>query len=393
MSLAPVPGAVAAGVVALLLHASPAAAAELKVASDEELRAAVARLRAGDTLLVAPGEYRGGLSLRGLEGTAKAPTVIAGSDPNNPPVFVGGGTAWQFSDCIHLTVRSIAVRGCTGNGINVDDAGTFDTPLHHVTIEDVTITDTGPRGNHDALKMSGIAQFVVRRCRFEGWGGSAIDMVGCRDGVVEDCRFQGKEGFSGDSGVQMKGGTSDVLVQTSFFDGAGQRAINLGGSTGLEYFRPKPGQFEAERITVAGNRFVGGVTPVAFVSSDGGRFVRNTVVHPEKWVARILQEQRAPGFLACRNGVFEENLVVFDGRVGTFVNVGPDTAPETFVFRHNAWFRADGASRPTLPTPESDGVVGVDPKLEAVGTPEMRATSRDARLSGIGADAYVRPAR
>ena len=59
----------------------------------------------------------------------------------------------------------------------------------------MTILETGPKGNHDALKMSGVDHFTVRKCHFEAWGGSGIDMVGCHHGVVEDCTFVGREGF------------------------------------------------------------------------------------------------------------------------------------------------------------------------------------------------------
>jgi len=47
------------------------------------------------------------------------------------------------------------------------------------------------------------------------------------------------------------------------------------------------------------------------------------------------------------------------------VNVGPGTAPDTFRFAGNVWFCEDrpDQSRPRLPTPEKDGLVGVDPQL------------------------------
>lgn len=367
---------------------------QVRVGSSAELRAALADLKPGTTLLLAPGEYSGGLFLRGVAGTEAARVVIRGSDPARPPLFTGGGgTAWMLSDCSYLTLSHLAVRGYSGNGINVDDGGTFDTPARHLVLENLTITETGPRGNHDALKLSGLDDFTVRGCRFEGWGGSAIDMVGCHRGVIEDCRFSGREGFSQANAVQMKGGSSDILVQTSVFREAGERAINLGGSTGLAYFRPKPGEYEASRITVSGNRFHGSLAPVAWVNADGGRFVQNTIVNPGRWVLRILQENRSPGFKPCRGGVFAENLVVYDGQVASVVNVGPDTAPETFTLRRNAWFRTRGESRPSFPVPETDGVYGVDPVLQGGEDTPVRVTSRDVRLQGIGADAYVRPAK
>ena len=314
--------------------------------------------------------------------------MIRGSDPQRPPVFAGGSQAFHLIDCAHVTLRDVTVRGCSGNGINVDDGGTYDTPAHHIVIENVTIEDTGPRGNHDGLKLSGVDDFVVRGSRFAGWGGSAIDMVGCHDGVIEDCRFEGKSGFSQASAIQVKGGSRNVLVQANYFVDAGARSINLGGSTGLRFFRPQGATFEAEDIAVAGNRFVGGTAPVAFVNARNGRVVRNTIYLPEKWVIRILQEMTGDRFKPCQAGTFERNLVVFDRRVRTFVNIGPDTSPETFIFRGNAWYQVDGRTRPRLPAPEKAGVYQLDPKLENAGTPEMRVRSMDRRLRDVGADGY-----
>jgi len=373
---------------ALALLGASAHSADRTVRSPSELRAALADVKPGAVILIAPGEYGPGFDLRSVAGTPSAPILIRAADPKNPPTFTGGRVAWSLSDCAYVTLRGLTVRGSTGNGLNIDDGGTVQTPAHHIVIEDVTVLDVGPRGNLDGLKMSGVDDFIVRRCRFEGWGGSAIDMVGCHRGVVEDSRFTGKDGFTQSNAVQMKGGSSDILVQTSVFDRAGERAINLGGSTGLPYFRPAPGEYEASRITVAGNRFLGSLSPVAWVSADGGHVYRNTIQLPDRWVARVLQEQTAPQFKPCRGGVFEQNLVIFDRRLAAFVNVGPNTAPGTFIFRKNAWFHTDGNARPNLPTPEQDGVYQVDPKLDRPAHPEARVTSPDPRLKGVGADHY-----
>lgn len=373
----------------LCLLATPAYAAKQTIRNAAELRAALPKLKPGTTLSLATGEYGGGYFLEKISGTAAAPIVIQAADPKNPPVFSKGKTSWQLSDCNYLTLRGLVIRGFTENGLNIDDGGSLETPSRHILVEEVRIEEIGPRGNHDGLKLSGVDDFVIRRCRFEGWGGSAIDIVGCHRGVVEACRFTGKEGFSQDNAVQMKGGTSDVLVHTSLFDHPGERGINLGGSTGLQFFRPAPpGQYEASRITVAGNRFLGGGCAVAWVSADGGRVYRNTILFPEHWVLRILQEQTAPGFQPCQGGVFEENLVVTDRRVATTVNVGPNTAPESFRFQKNVWFQTDGDRRPNLPSPEKAGVYQVDPRLDRPTSIEARATSTDARLKGIGADYY-----
>lgn len=331
-------------------------AREIPIADSAELRAAVADLTPGTTLALKPGVYEGGLDLRGVAGTAEAPVVIRGAEPNHPPVFRKGGTAIHLSDCCYLTLSHIRVEGFPGNGINVDDGGSFETPAHHLVLENVTILETGPKGNHDALKMSGVDQFAIRRCHFEAWGGSGIDMVGCHHGVVEDCTFTGRAGFSQDNAVQLKGGTQDVLVQCCLFRKAGQRSINLGGSTGLEFFRPNVQDHEATRITVAGNRFEECMAPIAWVTADGGHVHHNTIVLPDRWVLRILQETSDPRFKPCHGGAFEDNLVIYDSRAQMFVNVGPRTAPETFVFRHNVWCDTNSGRKPALPVTEEDGV-------------------------------------
>ena len=344
---------------------SPVRAAEIRVADSGQLRAAIAQLAPGTTLLPAPGVYEGGLYLEKVTGTENAPVVIAGQNANDPPVFRGGGTALHLADGSYVTLRNLQVEGSPGNGINIDDGGSFDTPAHHIVLENVTILKTGPQGNHDALKMSGVDRFTVRRCHFEAWGGSAIDMVGCHHGVVEDCTFVGREGFSQDNAVQLKGGTSDVLVQRCSFTNAGQRAINIGGSTDLQFFRPSVGDYEVKDITIAGNCFTGSLAPVAWVTADGGHVHHNTIVLPDKWVLRILQETSDPRFKPCHGGLFEHNLVIYDSRVQVFVNVGVGTAPETFQFRRNVWCDVEGCRKPQLPTPEEDGAYLCDIGAEA----------------------------
>ncbi len=367
--------------------AARASAAEqvVQVADDGALRTALSRAHPGVRIRIAPGSYRPGIYVSGLRGTEQAPIVIEGARPEAPPLFEGGNEAWHLSDCAYVTLRHIAVRGQTRNGINVDDGGTFDTPAHHIRLEHLRVSDIGPNGNYDAIKLSGVDDFAVLGCRIEGWGGQAVDMVGCHRGVIEECRFRGKEGFSQSAGPQAKGGSSQITIRRCWFEGPVARAVNLGGSTGMAFFRPRGAQYEAKDITVEGCTFVGGEAPVAFVGVDGAQVRYNTIYRPEKWVLRILQETTAPGFVRCRNGRFEHNLVVFRrADVGVFVNIGPNTQPETFVFARNWWYCEDrpAASRPQLPTAESGGVYGLDPRLAR---PEDGLRPTKPQAAGYGA--------
>lgn len=292
-----------------------------------------------------------------VHGEHRRAIVITGADPKRPPKF----RSWQFSKVSHLRIAHVEFVGSQTNGLNIDDGGGA-VPSRNVALEHVVVTDL-PKGNHDGIKLSGVEEFVVRDCRIERWGGSGIDMVGCHRGLIEAVTLSD----GGDNGIQAKGGSSDITIRRCRFNRPGQRGVNLGGSTGLPYFRPKDAAWEARNLTVEGCVFVGGIAAVAFVGVDGALCRFNTLVRPERWAFRILQETTGDRFVPCRNGRFEDNLIVFSSTWASGgVNVGPHTLPETFRFARNHWFCADRpqASRPALPTQEVDGIYGVDPQLE-----------------------------
>lgn len=360
-----------------------------RVADDAALRAALRQARPGTRILIAAGRYAPGVFLRDMHGTAAAPIVIEGEDPKNPPLFEGGGTAWQLSDCSYLTLRNLSVRGQRHNGINIDDGGTFDTPAHHLVLEDLRVAEIGPSGNFDGIKLSGVDDFVVRGCTVEGWGGQAVDMVGCHRGVIEGCTFRGRKGFSQHTGPQAKGGSSDITIRRCLFVEAGGRAVQMGGSTGMAYFRPPTARYEAKDIRVEGCVFVGSDAPVAFTGADSSVFRYNTIYRPTRWILRILQETTAPGFVPCRRGRFEHNLIVFRrSELSTWVNIGPNTQPESFVFARNWWFCEDRpeTSKPVLPAAETGGVYGIDPKL--ADPHRNRFEPQNAQAAAFGASAW-----
>ncbi len=364
------------------------AAEPVRVTDDASLRAALREAAAGTVIRLAPGRYQPGVFADNLQGTPERPIVIEGEDAARPPLFEGGKVGWQLSDCAHLVLRNIAVRGQQVNGINIDDGGSYDTPSQHLVLDKLQISEIGPRGNFDGIKLSGVDDFVVRDCTLDGWGGQAIDMVGCHRGTIEGCTFQGREGFSQDAGPQTKGGSSQIAIRGCLFVNAGGRAVNVGGSTGLAYFRPRGARYEAKDILVEGCVFAGSQAPVAFVGVDGAVVRYNTFFRPDKWVLRILQETTEPGFAACRNGRFERNLIVFRrAGVAIQVNIGPHTSPETFVFADNLWYCEDRpqASRPDLPAAETGGVYGIDPQVADLEQNRLRPQNPQAAQYGASA--------
>jgi len=343
----------------LLLH-SLASAADFTVHTPEELRAALPKLAEGDTLRIGPGEYPGGHHVSGI-----AKLTITALDPERRPVFVGGGNAWHFSRCPGLSVSHLEIRGQTGNGINLDDGGDLEHPVEGITLSQLEIRDIGPQGNCDGIKGSGLVNLTIRDCLIEGWGGQGIDLVGCHRSLITGCRLVGKEGFSASAGVQCKGGCSEIVVEKCRFRNAGERPLNLGGSTGLAYFRPPGARHEATNLIARENEIEGGLCAAAFVGADGAEFSNNTILFPGRWIFRILQETKEPGFFPCRNVRVSDNRIVFRrAEIRSEANVGGGTAPETFVFEGNRWFAEDRpeASKPQLPVEEKGGIYGTDPR-------------------------------
>jgi Protein of unknown function (DUF1565). len=336
---------------------------------------AAAQATPGTSIIVAPGTYSGGMFIDGLAGTAQAPIWIGGAPGQARPVLQGGTNAVQFSRARYVVLHDMEVRGSTGNGINCDDGGQVNTPgaSGFLVFRNLFIHDIGAGGNNDALKLSGIDDFWVLECEFAraggGASGSLIDMVGCHRGVIAHNHF----GQASANAIQAKGGTSQIDILRNRFEESGERCINIGGSTGFEFFRPplsttQPNA-EAREVRVISNVFQGGTCAVAFVGAVDCVVSNNTIVTPHNWIFRILQETTSTStysFAPCGNNTFENNLVHFDrSDLSTYVNIGSNTAPATFTFRNNLWYAYDNpaASAPSLPAPEPGRIAGVNPLL------------------------------
>ena len=364
------------------------------VRTTRELRDALSKAKPGAKILVAAGDYEGGLYVSGVRGAAGKPVIVAAADPKNPPVFKGGGNAIQLSEIEYVELQDLVLRESTANGLSIDDGGKIGTPSHHVVLRNLKISDIGARGTQDGIKLAGVDDFRVEGCTIERWGtggGSGIDMVGCHRGVIEGSSFVHTGG--GGTGVQMKGGCVDVTVRKCRFENAGSRAINIGGSTGLQYFRPalkQPPHAEAREIKVEGNTFTGSDAPIAFVGVDGAVVRFNTIYAPKRWAIRILQETTEAGFVPCRKGDFSNNIVVFKSGQWSEggVNIGGGTEPASFTFSKNVWYCADAPaqSRPKLPSTEKDGTYGTDPLLRDPEKGDLRLKS-ESPVKSAGAEA------
>ncbi len=329
------------------------------------LQPAAAAAQPGDTILFQGGTYAGGQAVSNLQGRADAWITIMAA-PGQEVILQGGGNAWQLSDAAYVRIIGFIIQGQTGNGLNLDDAGTFDTPSHHIVIERCEWRGIDATGNNDQLKLSGIDSFAVRDCYFHDGspGGSMIDMVGCHFGQFTGNRFE----RAGSNCIQAKGGTHHIIIERNSFIAGGGRALNIGGSTGLQFFRPQDATFESSFIAVYSNVFVGAEAPVAFVGTVNSVVANNTFYLPGKWAIRILQETTDSRFVQCGDNAFLNNIVVVGSvAANPTLNVGPNTRPTSFLFASNLWYNVDSGTwpGPNLPVAEANGIIGSDPLLAA----------------------------
>lgn len=331
----------------------------------------------GTAVRVHAGTYSGGTFLSDLTGTPTAPIWIGGAPGEPRPLISGGSQGLHLVRAKYVVIHDLEVSGASANGINSDDGGDYADPLatHHVVFRGLFIHDIGGGGNQDCLKLSGLDDYWVLASEFEncggGFSGSGVDHVGCHHGLIARNQFRNLSG----NAVQSKGGSEDIEIRWNHFEESGARSLNMGGSTGFQFFRPPLSMVlpnaEARDIRLVANLIEGSDAAVAYVGCVDCIAAHNTIIDPHNWILRILQETTTTPdytFESCRQGVFVNNLVYFDrSDLSTYLNIGPNTEAETFTFANNLWYAWDNPSQsePSLPVVETDGIYGFDPGLDA----------------------------
>jgi hypothetical protein len=319
----------------------------------DDIETAVAAAAPGTAIRVHAGEYAGGVFVSDVIGTAQAPIWIGGAPGEERPVLGGADSAeaLHVSGARYLVLHDLEIFGTTANGVNLDDKGDYQDAeaLRHVVVRNLTFNAIGTGGNQDCLKISGANEFFVLDSEFVGCsaGGSNIDHVGCHDGLVSGNSFEG-----GGTGVQTKGGSRSIEIRGNVFRQNGGRAVNMGGSTGFEFFRPPldaAGEsYEARDIRVVANVFDRSAEVAAMPGCVECLFAHNTVYRPTTRILRILQETTTSDgftFLPASGGRVVNNVFSFTRAEittgGRAINVGAGTSPATFSYSNNLWYASD----------------------------------------------------
>jgi hypothetical protein len=359
------------------------------------LEQAAAQARPGDTLLFDPGVYAGDQSVAALQGSPEKPIYLLPAEAGTV-IISGGRSAWHLSNAQYLHIEGFIFEKQTGNGLNIDDGSDYSTPTHHISLVNCTFRDIQAAGNNDLLKLSGVDDFELIACSFENGakGGSGIDMVGCHRGRINQCRFENL----GSNSIQAKGGSAHIVISRNYFKKGGQRTLNLGGSTGMPFFRPMDATYEVADLLVYSNIIVGSDAPIAYVGAVRTQVVHNTIINPNTWVIRILQETvNEQRFIPCGDNVFQNNLIYYTS-TRTEVNVGANTRPESFTFSSNLWYNATHPDqRPQLPVAVPQLLYGKDPLFVNLKAEDLRlqngspAAGQAVSIGSAEVDYYGRP--
>jgi len=301
----------------------------------------------GTQIILATGSYAGGIYIENLTGIDSAPIAIIG---DGDVIISGSENGLTLTKPRYVVLDNLIIQGGI-NGLGLDDGGDYanTTAAEYVIVKNSTISSTG-LGNNDAIKASGVNYLYIVNNQLSSVGTSSsnIDLVGCHNSIISQNTISDSPG----SGIQTKGGSADILIHGNLIKNITGRAINAGGSTGAAYFRPPldplAENYEAARITMLSNIIVNSDSAVVYTGCVECVFANNTVIDPQFYIVRILQETVSGAtydFAECRDGYFLNNIVRYSiadiGSEFRIVNIGANTDPTTFTFDNNLWWATD----------------------------------------------------
>jgi hypothetical protein len=159
----------AAGLICTAILRPQSVAATEFSAEPSNYRAVLSKLRAGDTMVLAPGTYTGGLPISDISGTTAQPITVRGPDDQSA-IFAANDccNTVQLNTVSHLVIRNLTLDGSGTNGaFGVDSRG----PCHDITIENLRIVNYGAGQQVVGISTKGPAwNWVIRHNTIVGAG-------------------------------------------------------------------------------------------------------------------------------------------------------------------------------------------------------------------------------
>ncbi len=369
----------------------PMQAADVYVSTMAAFKSAVNAATAGTRIFVAPGTYTGYIYSENLTGTAANPIKILAQDPKNPPTIdaTGQGNGFYLDNCKYMVIDGLNVQNASNNSVHVDHS--YNMVLRNVNSHDVG--GSGHTGNNDTFKIVTDHDFLFYGCTVSKWGtggGSGMDIDAAERGLVMKCNFSWPglaSNSGGNNGFQAKMGSNNIGVYNSTFNNAGDRSLQMGGSSDLNLFGLGNVSYgyEAYQMAAMGNTIISGDASADYSVARDCAFEYNTLVNPRLRILRALNENPALGGVTAFN-TFSHNLISYGSVTEIFNNSGlPGVDFSKFTFDSNYWYKTTNPAG-SIPSVPLGGVLvnnvgGTDPQLNSNYDPQYAAAKN------YGADA------
>jgi len=279
-----------------LLASGIAQAATTYEATPENYRRLLDRLRAGDTLALAPGEYRDGLRLHNLAGEPGRPITITGPARGPAASFVANEDRNTVSivDSHHVVVRNLVLDG-GGAPVDAIKAERPARYAHHITLENLLI-----RGHGNSQQNVGIStkcpawNWVIRGNTIIGAGtgmylGDSDGSAPFVAGVIEQNLIVDSIGYNlqikhqhrrPDVGDMPRAAASDTVIRRNVFAKTAGASTEMPRPNVLVGHFPPEGPGSDDRYVIYGNFFYANRTEALFQGEGNIALYDNLFVNP-----------------------------------------------------------------------------------------------------------------
>jgi hypothetical protein len=322
------------------------------------LSKAVSTVAAGDEIVLAAGDYAGGV-------TFDVPNLLVrAADVSNKPVITAPINSSSVQQSLRVgvngsgaTLRGLEVVGGYYSAVKLESYWDQTTPgpepaARDVTIEDCVMRDSG----RDCVKITPDCNNVtIRRCEIynsglrDGTNAEGIDNVNADNFVLQDTYIHD----TATNGVYVKGGAIGCVIERNHLENCGNLGIVLGYYTDAEFFDPDNTEFYYENIdgTIRNNLVVNTTyAGIGLYAALRPRVYNNTLINVATGAqAGILF---APGDVAgvtspTRDAVLVNNVVsAAPGRTVVQVRVVDGTAAGlagSLTMSNNRYYNPSGA--------------------------------------------------
>jgi len=343
------------------MAAKPALATQHLVTPGNNWQPLQIRAQPGDELILMPGNHRP-VTLSNLTGEPGKPIIIRGLDPNHPPTIVAKRRGIVLHKPKHVVIKDIIITGATLTGILVDNKIPDITDVFNsqtitqqqpwsadLLIRNVTVLETGPKGKRHAIELRGLRDVRIIDSKFEGWGGSALEIVGCHNILVEKCTFNELENFSQYHAIQVRAGSTRVNITNCQFDVDCEGVVSLGAISKLNDFCPSIpanakafSQYEARYVQLQHCVFKNGKFTIALLHVDDCLIRNNTFIRPRSAVLGVTHITDLRVVAVAKRGIFGGNLIIWEpGDMSRYIYFSPKIDQTSFSIEQNLWWSSE----------------------------------------------------